>query len=228
MSDRTPEQDSIADGGAALPAPDPAQAVAAPPPGSVPDLVLPPVQHPGSPTYVAPEGYGAMPVGAVRSPARAALPWFLGGVLVAVGVSVAGWMVVHSRGGGVLWWGGYFVTFALWRTAWRQYQASRAATGQRLGGAATALVAVGTVVALASAAVFAFSYVGEKTAPPVADGVGSCWAENGEQVVAVACTDADAKYVAVSEQTSDADCPSTAAGAIDASTPGKVLCLNLR
>lgn len=204
-------------------APDPADAVDAPPP-----LVLPPVQHPSSPTYVTPTGYGAMPAAPPSAPGRAALLWFLGGVAVAVGVSIAGWIVVNSRGGGVLWWGGYFVTLALWRTAWRNYQIARGATGQKLGGAALAVVVVGALLAVGSAALFASAYIGEKTAPPIADGVGSCWADKGDQVVNVSCSDSTAAYVAVSEAASDADCPSTIAGSIDSTTPGKVLCLNRR
>jgi hypothetical protein len=210
----------IADGRA--PAPDPGPA----PPASESAAPLP--APTGPPAYVAPAGYGAAPQAAAAGPAKAALPWFLAGVAVAVGVSIAGYVVVHSRGGGVLWWGGYIVTFGLWRTAWSRYSAARAATGTGLSGGAKAVVALGTVLALGAAAVFAVSYVGVKSAPPIADGVGSCWAESGDQVVAVSCSEADAKYVAVSEVASDADCPETSAGAIDSTTAGKVLCLNER
>lgn len=239
MSDSTPEQvpgQGESGTGEALAPPIASEAVAAPPPLVVPEVAHPSEQTGSAPpppaptTYVAPEGYGAYtaPQATTASPARAALPWFLGGVAVAVGVSIAGWMVVHSRGGGVLWWGGYFVTFGLWRAAYGAYSRARAATGQKLGGAAMAVVVLGTVVALGSAAAFAVSYVGEKTAPAVADGVGSCWAEDGDQVVAVACTDSDAKYVAVSEVASDSDCATEDAGAIDSTTKGKVLCLRQR
>ncbi|HET7901361.1 MAG TPA: hypothetical protein VFL59_09250, partial [Candidatus Nanopelagicales bacterium] len=157
---------------------------------------------------------------------RAAMLPFLAGVAVAVGVSIAGYVVLHSRGGGLLWWGGYFVTFGLWRAAWARYSAT--AGGRPMPGPARALMIGGVVVSVAAAAVFAYSYISDKTAPPVATGVGSCWAEEGDNVVAVPCGDADARYTATAEVSSDSECPGTSAGSIDSDQPGKVLCLAQR
>lgn len=216
---------------------------AAPPPGSAgaavpPALVVPEVAHPamapGAPplpppppsaTYTSPAGYGAFPAAPAPSPERAALPWFLGAVAVVIGVSIAGLVVVSSRGGGVLWWGGYFVAFALGRTAWSRYSRARAVSGGSMSATAIIVMVLGGVLALGAVAAFTVAYVGEKSAPPVADGVGSCWADDGDRVLAVSCGDSAAKYVAVAQVSTDSDCAADTDGAIDSSIPGKVLCL---
>jgi hypothetical protein len=162
------------------------------------------------------------------TPFAAAAPMFLLGVLVAIGVSVAGIMVINSRGGGVLWWGGYFVTFALWRRAFASYKAVSAASGTGLGGLGTAVAAVGVVLAVGAAAAFGLAFANDKSAPALAETVGSCWTAEGEKVFLVACDSADAQYTALEEVTSEADCPTTAIGSIETATAGRFLCLGLK
>lgn len=197
---------------------------ATPPPPTGPPVLGTP-QH-GGPEYGAPQ---AGPAGvAGPSPARAAAPLFLAGVAVAIGVSIAGVMVLNSRGGGVLWWGGYFVTAGLWRAAWRRYQDARAATGTGLSGLATGAAAIGVLVSLGAAAVFGLAWFQDKTAPALAETVGSCWAVENDQAFLVPCDDPDALYTALEEVSTDADCPATSIGSVETATAGRYLCLGLR
>ncbi len=125
---------------AAEPGSEPAQPVTGEPAGA--STLLGDPQY-GGPAYGDPLAAGAATGG--PSPFAAAAPLFLLGVLVAVGVSIAGIMVINSRGGGILWWGGYFVTFGLWRAAFARYKEASAASGTGLGGLGTAVVtAVGS------------------------------------------------------------------------------------
>lgn len=202
----------------------PAQPVAGEPAGDSPLLGDP--QY-GGPAYGAPLAAGAATGG--PSPFAAAAPLFLLGVLVAVGVSIAGIMVINSSGGGILWWGGYFVTFGLWRTAWSRYQAAKAASGKGLGGVGTAVTAVGAIVAVGAAAAFALAYAGDKSAPALTETVGSCWrVESSEQVQLVACDSSDATYVALEEVADEADCPASYLGVVETETAGRFLCLGLK
>jgi hypothetical protein len=159
------------------------------------------------------------------SPARAAAPMFFAGVVVAIGVSIAGIVVVNSRGGGILWWGGYFVAFALWRSAKAKYDAHSRATGQSMSGATKAIAVAGLVVALGSAAAFGLTYAKAKTATPLAETVGSCWQEQDGKGVVVDCGSSDAQYTAIAISATEAACPQEAIASIQASNGGQYLCL---
>lgn len=107
-------------------------------------------------TYVTGDVYGAMPERAPVSPARAALPWFLAGVAVAVATSAIRWRFFHRDDGyAAWWWGAYLLVPAVWRTAWTRGAEARADTGRRLGAGAIAVVLVGLVIALGSVAILA-------------------------------------------------------------------------
>ncbi|MFC6236308.1 hypothetical protein [Longivirga aurantiaca] len=180
----------------------------------------------GGPAYGAPLAPGATAGG--PSPFAAAAPLFLLGVLVAVGVSIAGIMVINSRGGGILWWGGYFVTFGLWRSAFARYKAASAASGSGLGGLGTAVVAVGTVLAVGAAAAFGLAFASDKSTPALAETVGSCYTADGDKVFVVECDSTDATYVALKEVVAETDCPASTIGTIDTATAGRYLCLGLK
>jgi hypothetical protein len=186
---------------------------------------------PGSPPLAPPDGapmYGAPTTGGGQSPAAAAAPMFLIGTVVAIGASIAGIAVLNSRGGGLLWWGAYFVTFALWRRAWSAYQQAKGATGRGLGTAATVVAGVCVVAAVGSATAFGLAFVSDKSAPALAESVGSCFTRDGDKVFVVACDSADAQYVALTEVTNEADCPATTIGDVESPTAGRFLCLGLK
>lgn len=208
---------------AAEPGSEPAQPVTGEPAGA--STLLGDPQY-GGPAYGDPLAAGTATGG--PSPFAAAAPLFLLGVLVAVGVSIAGIMVINSRGGGILWWGGYFVTFGLWRAAFARYKEASAASGTGLGGLGTAVVAVGTVLAVGAAAAFGLAFAADKSAPALAETVGSCFTADGDKVFVVACDSTDATYVALKEVTADADCPASTIGTIDTATAGRFLCLGLK
>ena len=107
------------------------------------------------------------------------------------------------------------ITFALWRRAWAKYQATSYATGQGLSTNARLLLAAGGLIAVVPAAFLGVAWAGDQgSQSQLTETVGSCWAEDGSQVVLVACSDSRAQYVAVqqvstgSEETS---CPSSSA-----------------
>ena len=172
--------------------------------------------------------YGAPATGAVKSPVAAAAPMFLIGTVVAIGASIAGIAVINSRGGGILWWGAYFVTFALWRRAWSAYQEAKGATGRGLGTGAKVLAGVCVLAAVGAAGAFGLAYAADKSTPALAEAVGSCFTRDGDTVYVVACDSPDAQYVALTEVTNEADCPASALGSIDSPTAGRFLCLGLK
>lgn len=202
----------------------PAEAPAAPP--------APPVA-PGSgfaddpAAYWAPAAPGVGPVGAGSSvsPARVAAPLFFAGVVVAVGVSIAGIVVVNSSGGGILWWGGYFVAFALWRSAKAKYDAAARGTGVSMSGAAKAVVALGLVIGIGSAAVFGLSWANASSTPALTETVGSCWQQQGDKGVLVDCGSSDAEYQAVAVTATEDACPQEAIASIKSDSTGQYLCL---
>lgn len=172
--------------------------------------------------------YGAPTTGGGQSPAAAAAPMFLIGTVIAIGASIAGIAVLNSRGGGILWWGAYFVTFALWRRAWSAYQQAKGATGRGLGTGAKVVAAICVVAAVGSAGAFGLAFAADKSTPALAEGVGSCFTRDGDKVFVVACDSAEAQYVALSEVTNEADCPATTIGDIESTTAGRFLCLGLK
>lgn len=179
-------------------------------------------------TYVTSEAYGAVRARAPRTPAQAALPWFVAGVLVAVATSVLGWRFLHTTDSSAAWWwGAYLVAVALWRTAWSQYSEARAETGQGLGAVAVAVVVIGSAVAVGSVVVLsATSFVWR--APPTEFGVGSCWSEDGGRLGAVPCGDRSAAYAAIAEAAAPDRCPGATRATVPAPDVSRVLCLARR
>ncbi len=200
-----------------------------------PGFALPPgmattQQYPAGGQAAPPRGYAADLGG--PTPARAAATLFWLGVLVAVGVTVAGFIALHSLSGGIFWFGGYVITFALWRRAWAKYQATSYATGQGLSTNARLLLAAGGLIAVVPAAFLGVAWAGDQgSQSQLTETVGSCWAEDGSQVVLVACSDSRAQYVAVqqvstgSEETS---CPSSSVGSVVTDVATITLCLQRR
>jgi hypothetical protein len=187
-----------------------------------------PLAPPAGATY--PGGYAGAaapgPSGPVESPAKAAAPSFLLGALVAIGVSVLGLWVIQSHSSGVLWFGGYFVTLAAWRRSWAYYKATSARTGAGLTAPQKAIVAVLAGTALVLTAAFAVQYIGAKTAPKLTAAVGSCWADSGDKVRLVECSDSSAAYIATSTALTQDACPASAEGSI--SDNGTYYCLTRR
>ena len=201
-------------------------------PDQGPGFALPPgmalaTQYPTTGQPAPPRGYAADLGG--PTPGRAAAGLFWIGVLVAVGVSVAGWVAHNSLNGGVFWFGGYFISLGLWRRAWAQFKATSYATGQGLSLNAKLLTAAGALVAIVFAAVLGVTWVSdESTQGNLTETVGSCWAEDGDQVVLVACSDSRAKYTAVQQVTTGteaANCPSNSAGSVVTEVATITLCL---
>lgn len=182
-------------------------------------------QLPASRAYAAPQ-LSAPSV----SPARSAAGLFWLGVFVAVGVSAAGLAVVNSSGGGIIWYGGYFVTLAVWRRAWRAYRSASAASGQQMSSSAMLAVAAGVIVAVGSAAVFGVQWINAEShrdSSALATVVGSCWSEDGSQVYVVDCGDSSAKYRAVDEVSTgqESSCPEETVGTVVGTIPAQTLCL---
>jgi hypothetical protein len=191
------------------------------------EIGTPPAPSTGA-TY--PGGYAGAPApgpsGPVESPAKAAAPSFLLGALVAIGVSVLGLWVIQSHSSGVFWFGGYFVTLVAWRRSWAYYKATSARTGSGLTTPQKAIVAVLAGTALMLTAAFAVQYIGVKTAPKLTAAVGSCWADSGDKVRLVECSDSSAAYVATSTALTQDSCPTSAEGSI--SDNGTYYCLTRR
>ena len=204
---------------AALPAPDADQLVA-PMNGSA-SAGLPGATFPDAPTYAGATAPPA-PAGPSESPAKAAAPSFLLGAAVAIIASLAGLWVISSRSGGILWIGGYLVTFFAWRRAWAYYKAAAARTGQTLTTPQKAITGVLVVASLALTGAFAVQYIGQKTAPKLTAGVGSCWAQDGDKAVLVDCTDSTAAFVATGTAATVDQCPTDSAVEINNVT----YCLN--
>lgn len=202
---------------------------ALPPPTG--DPVEPPTllgePQPGGPAYGEPALDGAA-AGAGPSPFAAAAPLFFLGVLVAVGVSIAGIWVVNSRGGGFLWWGGYIVTFGLWRSAFARYKEVSEGSAASLSQRGLVMVIAGALVAVASAGAFAYAWAKATTAPRVTNTVGSCWVKDGEQFYPSDCGDAAAIYVVLSEEFNESFCSSESYYWVESPTKGKVLCMGLK
>lgn len=195
---------AVADQQAGLPAPGD---LAAPPHG-VPSYA-------GAPAPVAP--------GPVESPARAAAPSFLLGAAVGIAVSALGLWIMKTHSSGIYWFGGYFVTFAAWRRSWAYYKSTAARTGQRLTPPQKAIVGVLGAATLVLTALFVVQYIGTLTAPKLTAAVGSCWAESGDKVVQVECSDSSAVYTATSTAATSGSCPDSAEGSI--SEKGVYYCL---
>jgi hypothetical protein len=159
------------------------------------------------------------------SPARAAAPMFFAGVVVAIGVSIAGIVVVNSRGGGILWWGGYFVAFGLFRAAKARYDAASRATGAPMSSATKTIAVVGLVVALGSAAAFGLTWAKVASTPPLAETVGSCWQEQDGKGVVVDCTSSDAQYTAIATAATKDACPEAAVAWVQSAKGDSYLCL---
>ena len=202
------------------------------PPYQGPGFALPPgmataPQYPVGGQAAPPRGYAADLGG--PSPARAAATLFWVGVLVAVGVTVAGFVALNSLSGGVFWFGGYVVTFALWRRAWAKYQATSYATGQGLSTSARLLAAAGGLIAVVPAAFLGVAWVGDQgRQSQLTETVGSCWAQDGDQVVEVPCSERRVQYVAVQQVTSgteETSCPSSSVGSVVTEVATITLCL---
>ena len=159
------------------------------------------------------------------SAARAAAPMFIAGVVVAIGVSIAGIVVVNSRGGGILWWGGYFVALGLFRAAKARYDAASRATGAPMSGSTKAIAAVGLVVALGSAAAFGLTWAKASSAPALAETVGSCWQEQDGKGVVVDCGSSDAQYTAIATAVTQDACPQESVAWVQSSRGDSYLCL---
>ena len=159
------------------------------------------------------------------SPARAAAPMFFAGVVVSIGVSIAGIVVVNSRGGGILWWGGYFVALGLFRAAKARYDAASRATGAPMSGTTKAIAAVGLVVALGSAAAFGLTWAKVASTPPLAETVGSCWQEQDGKGLVVDCSSSDAQYTAIATAATQDACPQEAVAWVQSSKGTEYLCL---
>lgn len=183
---------------------------------AAPTVALPYAQQAafGTPSYAS-VPTGQLPAGPLESPAKAAAPSFLLGVAVAVGVSLAGLWVIQSHSGGILWLGGYIVSFGAWRRSWAYYRAAAARTGQTLSAPQKAITGILLVVSLALTAAFVVQYIGQKTAPKLTAGVGSCWAQEGDKGVLVDCTDSRAAYIAVSTASTTDQCPTNDAVQVD-------------
>jgi hypothetical protein len=195
-----------ADPHAGMPTPAPGD-LAAPPPG-VPSYA-------GAPAPVAP--------GPVESPAKAAAPSFLLGAAVGIGVSALGLWIMKTHSSGIFWFGGYFVTFAAWRRSWAYYTSTAARTGQGLTPPQKAIAGVLGGLTLILTALFVVQYVGTLTAPKLTAAVGSCWADSGDKVVQVECSDSSAAYIATSTAPTQSSCPDSAEGSI--SENGVYYCL---
>ena len=169
--------------------------------------------------------YWAPADGSAPSAARAAAPMFIAGVVVAIGVSIAGIVVVNSRGGGILWWGGYFVAFGLWRAAKARYDAARRASGESMSGTTKAIAALGLVVAIGSAAAFGLTWAKAASTPDLPETVGSCWQELDGKGVVVDCGSSDAQYTAIATAATEDACPQESVASVQSAKGGQFLCL---
>ncbi len=161
-----------------LPPEQPGDAYAAPPTTAPLDIAAPsgPPAYPttgyGAPAYGAPASgapaYGAPGAAPLRgpSPARAAMPSFLLGTAVAIGVSLAGYAVENSRSGGILWFGGYFVALAFFRSAWAKYQLASKLTGQTLSSGAMIVAGICAVAVVGSMIMFGSAYATAHSSTP--------------------------------------------------------------
>lgn len=197
------------------PAPPPAPSAA----GGLPALP-PPVM--GLPTPVP-----------TATPAQAAAGLFWAGVAVALAVSAITYVALHSDSGGIFWFGGYFLTFGLWRRAYARAKAAETRSGTRLGQPARAIAGVvgGAVVVLAIG--MSLAWIGSYNQPHgLAATVGSCWTDDGGTARLVDCTDPNADYVAVSIVSTGSErpnCPPEAIGTVTVKgSPANALCLDRR
>lgn len=198
----------------------------APPPSGAPAYPAPAF---GAPTS-SPPAYGAAAYGAPRtaplrgpSPARAAMPSFLLGTAVAIGVSLAGYAVENSRSGGILWFGGYFVALAFFRSAWAKYSLTSKLTGQKLSSGAVAVAGICAVAVVGSMIMFGSAYATAHT--PRTVGIGSCFTQEGDRAFDVDCSDSSATYVAVAQAPSVDQCPQNAEAGVRQDSGAGVLCL---
>jgi hypothetical protein len=240
---------------ASQPTDDAAGTAAAPTPGPAADAPAgaPPVEPDAASTYTGPRiaiptgmGQGPVyptadqlpppaapaPVAGLPTPGRAGALLFWIGVAVAVGASVLGYVAVTSLSGGFLWWGGYFVTFALWSRAFRSAKTVEKQTGRSLSTNAKLAAAVGIVVAVGSAAWFGITWAQQsKEQSQLSETVGSCWARDGEKAFLVACSDSRAEFRATTQVTTgteDTNCPSTTVGTVATNNAAVTLCLEAK
>ena len=170
--------------------------------------------------------YG-VPVEAAAPAPNAIVRPFLIGVGAAIVTSVAGLLVIQSGGGGLLWFGGYFVAFSSLSRAWKIHQRSKSQTGvglsqpMRIGGAALA------IAALVLTGLFASTYINKKSHPLTAT-VGSCWAQDGDKAVLVACDNSDARFTAVAIEASSDSCPASAESYVYDETSKQYICLQAK
>ena len=162
----------------------------------------------------------------VAAPKRTNSRWltpFLIGAAVGIGVSIAGIVVINSRGGGVLWFGGYFITLAFWRTAW----------ARRGNPSQSSMIIAGVIGALtiASAAWFGVSWLHEKSIenaviPNAQPTVGSCWLDaSGGYLDITSCSNKLAKYTGEKLVTNPDQCPANAPTYVEVTANKSYLCL---
>jgi hypothetical protein len=163
------------------------------------------------------------PVAAPKPTSSRWLTPFIIGALVGIGVSIAGIVVINSGGGGILWFGGYFITLALWRTAW----ARRGHPSQ----SSTIIAVVVGALTIGSAAWFGVSWLHEKSLenavlPNAQPTIGSCWFDApGGYVDITSCSNNLAKYTGAKLVTSPDQCPASAPTYVEVTANKSYLCL---
>jgi hypothetical protein len=224
-----------------LPPPDPASAPydgAPPPVRDFPPPVAPPPQYPplGVPGAALPPAYQGAPYGAPISSSgngfpptgppspqaaqhrRSARFYFLGALALLAAASVV--IIVQERGGHTfLWLGGVFIAARLIMTARRHYSAST-----QLGHGTLTSVERGIAVVAVVGVVCLFGVAAYQYFVPTKPSTGQCYADKGNKVATVDCSDSTAAYTQGPTVTNPSQCPTASDSYVDAGD-GKYYCL---
>jgi len=145
--------------------------------------------------------------------------WF--GVLLFLGGAISTY-IASGKNGGIIWYGGMIFGAILLFRAFAAYRSSRKEGAPALGVLGKVVAVVGIVACLGTGITAVSALIGAET---VADGVGSCWTVDDEDVAVPVSCDDEHQFKAVSEAPAAEQCPEESASYLEGEDGENVLCI---